>query len=168
MNFQKTSSCAIQDIDKLSDHPTGLDAMIAFCQQAILKPPVFGRYTGRVGEISSFYVFSAAVGPGYPTYGKMFYDFIKSNNLGEVYESPTRPNKAWHPDHENQVYIFMPDQTALRAWWEKNDPSTVATVAVTTEPKKKRVRKPVPLKPGDYFETVKCDAPNFEVIEVDV
>lgn len=97
--------------------------MISFCQNALIAPPKFGRFVGRVEEISSFYLFTAAVGPAWRGYGQMFHDFIITEKLGEVYQSPLRPNKAWHPDHSNQVYIWMPDHRALKAWWKVNDPS---------------------------------------------
>lgn len=129
MNLLKTSSCAIQDIDKLSSHYNPKDAMIAFCRQAILEPPKFGKDVGIRNEISSFYLFTAAVHPKgsgsgrpYQPYGKEFYDFIVANDLGVVWESPQRPNKAWHPSHSNQVYVWMPDHKNILAWWAKNNP----------------------------------------------
>lgn len=123
MNFQKTSCCAIQDIDGLMGHSSGREAMVAFCQNALIAPPKFGRFIGTRDEISSFYLFTAAVGPAWRPYGMTFHDFIKANNLGDVWASPLRPNKAWHPDHENQVFVWMPDHKALKAWWKMNDPS---------------------------------------------
>lgn len=123
MNLLKTSCCAIQDINGLQFHPSAEDAMIAFCQQTLLKPPVFGKSVGRPNEISSFFLFTAAVKPSYKPYGRDFKAFIETNKLGEVFESPLRPNRAWHPEHYNQVYVWMPDHTALKAWWAVNDPS---------------------------------------------
>ena len=124
MVINKTSCCAIQDIDQLSAHGTARGAMIAFCQQALHHPPVFMGPTdkGRKDEISSFYLFTAAVSKRHPTYGQDFYDFIKENELGDVYQSPLRPNRAWHPEHSNQVYVWTPDLKALREWWKDNNP----------------------------------------------
>lgn len=121
MVITKTSCCAIQDIDRLSDHKDARSAMRAFCDQALTSPPIFMGPTdrGRTDEISSFYLFTAVVRKGL-TYGEDFYQFIKDNDLGEVYQSPTRPNKAWHPDHHNQVYVWMPDKNALKRWWKEN------------------------------------------------
>lgn len=133
MNFQKTSCCAINDIDRLQDHKNAKDAMIAFCQQALLTPPKFGVYTGVRDEIFSFYLFTAAVGPSYRPYGQEFHDFIIENKLGDVWASPLRPNKAWHPDHSNQVWVWMPDKDAIKKWWAENDPTKVTAAKV--EPK---------------------------------
>lgn len=129
MNFSKTSCCAIADITGLGGHLTAKDAMISFCQQALLKPTKFGTANGAPGEIYSFYLFTAALGSYTKPYGKNFYDFIKQNNLGEVYESPVRDNKAFHKGRGNQVYIWTPDADAIRAWWEKHDPSTPSVIA---------------------------------------
>lgn len=125
MNLVKTSCCAIQDIDQLSVHGSAREAMIAFCRQAILKPPKFmnDQDIGRAGEISSFYLFTAAVSKSYRPYGKEFCDFIRKNKLGSVWASPLRPNKAWHPDHDNQVWVWMPNHQGLLAWWKDNDPN---------------------------------------------
>lgn len=146
MILTKTSCCAIQDIDRLCSHATPKEAMIAFCQQAILQPPKFGGSNGRKDQISSFYLFTAAVYPSrylgyggcYRAYGKAFYAFILDNNLGDVWESPSRPNNAWHPDHENQVYVWMPDHAAILAWWAVNDPDTPGLPEVKTKTATKR------------------------------
>lgn len=140
MHIKNTSSCAIQDISGLCTHATPEDAMISFCQQSILQRPKFGRGggLGRENAVFSFYVFSAAVGTRYKPYGQAFYDFIVKHNLGTVWQSPRRPNKAWHPDHENQVYVWMPDYAVLKAWWSVNDPAKqpVAPVKVRKSRKK--------------------------------
>lgn len=137
MHLHKTSCCAVQDIGGLSTHQTAKAAMISFCQQAILKPPMFGRAAGARDQIYSFYLFTAAVYPkgkytgygrSYSPYGKEFCDFIRDNNLGEVWESPARPNKAYHPDRENQVYVWMPNHVAIKAWWAENDPDKAVPV----------------------------------------
>ena len=87
-----------------------------------------------------------AYGP-YGPYGKNFYNFILENKLGEVWESPLRPNKAWHPDHENQVYVWMPDHAAILAWWAVNDPDKTKVIAATTV-KRTRKRKVVEVPIG--------------------
>lgn len=140
MNFVKTACCAIQEIHNLRNHTTAKEAMTSFCQQALLQRPKFGNSIGVIDEIFSFYLFTAAIGSGYydRSYGQDFYDFIVANKLGDVYQSARRPNKAWHPDHENQVYIWTPDHAAIKAWWVLNDPSkrqvTPMSVAVVEVP----------------------------------
>ena len=157
MNLVKTSCCAIQDIDRLSVHTTPREAMVSFCQQAILKPPVFqnAQDVGRPNSISSFFLFTAAVGAAYKPYGEAFYNFILENNLGEVWQSPLRPNKAWHPDHENQVYVWMPNHDNLKAWWALNDPDKTEVVAVTTV-KRARKRKIVEVPVEPECVSVEC------------
>lgn len=125
MNFVKTACCAIQEIHNLRNHTTAKEAMVSFCQQALLERPKFGTSVGYQDQIYSFYLFTAAIGSGYydRSYGQDFYDFIVSNGLGDVYQSARRPNKAWHPDHENQVYIWTPNHEAIKAWWVENNPS---------------------------------------------
>ena len=145
MNLVKTSCCAIQDIDHLSVHTTPKEAMISFCQQAILKPPMFGRDIGVRDQISSFYLFTTAVGTAYRPYGQAFYDFTVKNNLGEVWQSPLRPNKAWHPDHENRVYVWMPNHANIKAWWVVNDPDKTEVVAAVKTRKRKAEPGPMPV-----------------------
>lgn len=149
MQLHKTTCCAIQDIDQLRIHATPKEAMISFCQQAILKPPMFGKSVGARDQISSFYLFTAAIYPQNryrvtpSPYGQNFYNFILTNKLGEVWESPSRPNKAWHPDHENQVYVWMPDHTAILAWWAANDPDKAVPIEAAITVKRTRKRKVV-------------------------
>lgn|SRR3990167_642174 len=137
MNFVKTSCCAITDIDHLSAHLTPKDAMVSFCQQALLDLPRFGKDVGVQDQIFSFYLFTAAVSPSHRPYGQDFYRFIIDNNLGEVWQSPLRRNKAWHPDRSNQVYVWMPDHDAIKTWWAANNPNKTAP-EVTEPPNRKR------------------------------
>lgn len=123
MDFKCTDCCAIQEITNLSSHESGEDAMEDFCRQTIGKGYV--KFVTRKEEdvLYSFYLFTAAVehdgsdnwaGP----YGKNFYTYIKEHNLGECWESPVVPNRAFHKDHSNQVYIWIPDHEALKAWYK--------------------------------------------------
>jgi hypothetical protein len=134
LNVHMSQCCAIQELSGLSSfasNPKG--AMKEFCRMAIAKPCNFHGTTSRGASLYSFYLFTAAIetpAPGlkegrkYPKYGQNFAAFIKSNGLGDVWESPLRVNEAFHSDHSNQVYIWMPDHQAVFEWWERNkDPN---------------------------------------------
>lgn len=119
MNLYKTQCCAIQEIGGLSYHADAEDAMIAFCKQVFVGKVKFGTANARSGTIYSFYLFTAAVGEHYRvSYGSNFEEFIKENGLGKVWASPKIKNLAFHSDHSNQVWIWMPDYKALKEWWE--------------------------------------------------
>jgi hypothetical protein len=120
MNMFKTQCCAIQEIGGLSNHPDARDAMIAFCKTNFAAPVKFGTANARADTLYSFYLFTAATGsPYYKPYGSNFAKFIRDNKLGRVWASPSRKNEAFHSDHENQVWIWMPNRLALKSWWEK-------------------------------------------------
>lgn len=137
MNFKDTQCCGITEITNLSSHGTdSRGAMVSFCQQQIGEPPRYhGSQVYYLGTLYSFYFFTAAVGPAYAKYGHAFAEFIEKNKLGKVWESPAIVNKAFHPDHANQVWIFMPDVDAVQAWWKDNAPKPPA-------PPKPAVKKP--------------------------
>lgn len=130
MNLQDTNCCAIQEITCLSSHGAdGAAALRSFCVKVFKEvSPV--RYRGVVaspGTLYSFYFFTAAmdskhgVDPYYGTpYGTAFANAIREHKVGEVWESPKRKNSAFHSDHSNQVWVWMPDAQALKAWWLKN------------------------------------------------
>lgn len=125
MLFRATQCCAISEITSLSTHTTGEEAMLSFCTQQFVSDV---RHTWGIGRgvdgkpdaLYSFYLFTAACRGKIAGshYGKDFADFIKANKLGTVWESPALVNVAFHPDHANQVYIFMPDATACREWYD--------------------------------------------------
>ena len=97
--------------------------MVDFCSTALDEGVKF-QSRKETGVIYSFYLFTAALDPignphgSYRLYGQEFCQFILDHQLGEVWESPARMNTAFHKDHANQVYIWMPDKDALDAWWQ--------------------------------------------------
>lgn len=131
MVLNSTQCCALQEIHGLGLLGSAEEALIAFCSLAIPNPPKFhDGYVGRVGELSSFYFFTGAVTydgakaggihrkSDYP-YAREFMNLIRREGLGEVWESPIRVNKAFHTGNSNQVYVWMPDNERLKAWWAK-------------------------------------------------
>jgi hypothetical protein len=126
--------------------------MKEFCRMAIAKPCNFHGTFSDSGSLYSFYLFTAALetqddsvkhSRKYPKYGQKFAAFIKDNGLGDVWESPARVNQAFHSDHSNQVYIWMPNHNAVFEWWERN-----------REPREGMLRpKPADLRAGLVKET---------------
>ncbi len=127
LEFYDAQSCAIQEIHRLKDFQGApQDAMISFCKSNLGRPVVWkvvdpsGRDKGAEGALFSFYFFSSSVYAGRETYGQQFADFITTNGLGKLITTPALANKAYHPDHANQIWIWMPDLPALTKWWKNN------------------------------------------------
>src|SRR6266496_191824 len=128
MNFKQCNCCAIQEITGLSYSSSALESMKEFCVLNFGKGNAtkFGGIIGK--DLYSFYLFTSAVDyageksayayGGKRLYGKEFMEFIRENELGEVWESPVTVNAAFHKDHSNQVHIWTPNSGKVRAWWE--------------------------------------------------
>jgi len=123
----------MQEIDKLSsfqDDPKG--AMISFCKDNLGRPVVWkvrdsgGNDKGALGALFSFYFFTAAVYHGKVSYGAKFAKFIEDEKLGTLISTPALVNYAYHSDHLNQVWIWMPNLKALETWWKANQSPRVA------------------------------------------
>lgn len=128
LEFYDTRTCAMQEIHNLQYFEgKPREAMINFCRSNLGRPVVWkivdpsGNDKGRAGALFSFYFFS---GPTNRRYGSQFAEFIKENELGKLIESPALTNHAYHPDHANQIWIWMPDVTALNRWWKANQTKT--------------------------------------------
>lgn len=127
MYLYDTHCCGIQEIDNLSTHMDGRDAMRSFCSKTFGAPIKFKGVQAVEHTPYSFYMFTEAVnldgtprvawGGGAADYGVAFKQFIETNNLGKVFQSEYRKNKTFHPDRAVRVYIWEPNVDALRAWW---------------------------------------------------
>jgi hypothetical protein len=129
LEFYDAQSCAIQEIHRLKDFkddPKG--AMVSFCRSNLGRPVVWkvvdptGNDKGANGALFSFYFFSSSIYKGRSSYGEQFASFIVDNRLGNLVTTPALLNKAYHPDHANQIWIWMPDLPALNKWWKENQP----------------------------------------------
>lgn len=105
----------------------------------------FRTCPGKENELYSFYLFTAAVEtpstpkilprnnyyypPVYRPYGSDFAEFIRTNKLGEVIESPKVVNKAFHSNHSNQVWVWTPNRDALKQWWDKEKAKDASRMA---------------------------------------
>jgi hypothetical protein len=118
--LKKTECCAIQEIGGLNSHISAEDAMLAFCSQSLTKPMRFGGTIGQKDTLYSFYLFTAGVSQYYGNdYGSKFCSFIQEHGLGEVWASPQLVNAAFHKERKNQVWVWMPNLTAVKEWWLK-------------------------------------------------
>lgn len=126
MTLQPMHCCAYQEIANLSAHTSGREAMIEFCRLnwGTGKTNYHGLQA-KGATLYSFYLFSAPIGGnwGREGYGKEFADFILENKLGQIIETPALTNFAFHADHKNQVWVWMPEHNAVAAWWEANRPT---------------------------------------------
>lgn len=138
MKFTDTHCCAIQEISGLRMHKTPEEAMEAFCKANLDDgtPLAFKGYRCQGKNLFSFYMFTGSVpiagrvggteyveGQGFQPlnkdYGPRFAEFIRTRGFGSVTESPAIPNKAFHPDHANVIWIWAPDRASIEAWWTK-------------------------------------------------
>lgn len=126
MTLKDTGTCSFQEIAELRGHTTAEHAMETFCRLNIGKKPMFkGVEMCITGSLYAFYIFSFPVKhDGSPLHasgnrGKEFADFIKKHKLGNVWESPVRLNEVFHPEHSNQLWVWMPDKPVLIAWWNE-------------------------------------------------
>lgn len=125
MNIRNTSCCAVAEIEELRQHPTAREAMVAFCQQTLVKPVKFSDGTpARSGTVWSFFLFTGRVTGTYDgyrtTYAPEFAAFIREEGLGTVVETPETVNEAFHPGHACQAWLWTINQNAIKEWWKRN------------------------------------------------
>ena len=127
MYMNDSEQCGTQEICDLGDHYDPKDALVQFCRlnlQTCNSPKYgcVGNYTGGAqSTLFCYYLFTAPVyGDVEGNYGVKFAKFIKANKLGKVVTGGAIPNKTFHPDHKNQAWLWVPNEEALRAWYEAN------------------------------------------------
>jgi hypothetical protein len=99
--------------------------MRTFCRTNIKKGVRYHSSKANTDTLYSFYVFTAAVDDGHSQpYGDNFAALIREAGLGDVWESPEVVNRAYHKDHKNKVWVWMPDREKIMSWWEENDPAS--------------------------------------------
>lgn len=132
MEIKTLSCCALQEIANIgymgyppsrkSANTRGESLLEEFCKLN------WGSGGGRVKYHSTtaapktlynFYIFSYPVRSldDSMNTGKVFADAIKHFGLGDVWESPATVNEAFHADHKNQMWVWMPDSKKLYAWY---------------------------------------------------
>lgn len=115
-------SCAIAHIQGLSYGGSGNSAranMLDFVKK-LVKPGKLS-YGPKLNQTATFVLFNGAV-DGYHSndYATNFADFIEAEKLGSVFRSPKQGNKCYGRAHNNQVFVWCPDDVALDAWYTKN------------------------------------------------
>jgi hypothetical protein len=165
MEFKDMSACAMQELANISEDKDALDSLTKFCLHNLGEArPKWGISLARKGSLFAFYIFSGAVShdgsaAAYKTqsycgrryndlYAKEFADLLRENKLGEVWESPVIKNTVFHPDHANQMYVWMPDIEALNAWWK-------------AQPQPKKVR---PQLYGTWEIGILPECPNMDLV----
>lgn len=119
LSLSDTHCCAIQEITGLSSYSNVEEAMADFCKKSLPSAIMYKTVVAKPNELYSFYLFTAGIGYVNPDYGCKFAELIEANQLGPVWASPRIVNRAFHPGCYNQVWIWMPDTAAVRAWWDK-------------------------------------------------
>lgn len=110
---------------------SGKDIMVEFCRKHIEQK---GQYHSWAGAgLYSHYVFSGPVASGY---AQKFAKFLKDEKLGKLLESEAVANNKYHRDRLGNVYVWIPDEKAVLAWWDKNTPKTAAPAIVKVVPEK--------------------------------
>jgi hypothetical protein len=112
MDVTTMNCCACQEINYISDCDTAEEAMLEFAEHN-------GKY------LSAFYIFTGLIknGRNVDPGGKVcqgFAKIIEDNELGELVESPAKPNRLNHPTHKVKIWIWMPNRKKLAAWFKKN------------------------------------------------
>ena len=129
LQYFDTQTCAMQEIHNLQafqGDPGG--AMASFCRANLGKPVVWkvrdpsGNDKGAKGALYSFYFFSSPIYHGRASYGEQFTALIETEGLGKLVTTPAMVNKAYHPDHANQIWIWLPDLSKLTSWWDNHKP----------------------------------------------
>jgi hypothetical protein len=142
MLLQNMTSCGIQEIGSIHTLPTAEDALISFCKQKTGYSPSPEKPCLQ-SNLHEFYVFSGFIGMDgairetapyniVPEFVKL----IEDNNLGEVWKTKVGRNRAVHPNHTYQAYIWSPDVERLQEWYRGTlvKPTVKVEVKVETMP----------------------------------
>lgn len=114
-------------------------ALAVFCQQGLGAESIINEWTrqnpllgpksktvqyhsGRT-NLYALYVFSGPLGydsnnAENPDYAPKFAAFLKAHKLGEVIASPVVQNDLVHAGRKGQVFMWVPDEDRLKAWWK--------------------------------------------------
>ena len=135
------NSCACYEIDGLSNHRSGEDAILAFCKQQLGTPTItaskFKSQLKFTNVVPAHYVFTA--GPETSNkYGSNLAKYIEEHALGAVVTLPPRLNLKHHPATTCQVWLWAPDQKALEAWYA---PHLDAQIKAAAEAETERLKK---------------------------
>lgn len=140
MDLLSTKCCAVQEIYGLSSGGGPEQALKTICKGAFSSGARYYTLSGEIGKLYTFYWFSQPVygQPNHQSYGYAFAEFLRKEKLGEVLESQPKKNAAFHPDHSNVMWIWAPDQAAVKAWWQARNP-------VPPTPAPQPLPKPMPV-----------------------
>lgn len=128
-NGEDADGCIFTVIAGLSAFKDAQTTFVEFCKLHLKQADSVGKFKQK---LYSHYVFSGPSGSGnhgaYP-YAPKFAEFLEENKLGSVVGSEPTDNVKWHKGRKGQVFIWVPDQTAVEKWWDANVSATEAKVA---------------------------------------
>lgn len=107
--LKETSCCGLYEIDGLMWN-SPKENLLDVCAD---------KYDYSYGGVTrqAFLMFTDAVGN---KNGSKLASFIRKHGLGVIYE--TRPRTNPNSRNRIQVWVWGPDERALKSWWKKNRP----------------------------------------------
>lgn len=114
-------------------------ALATFCRQGLGAESMINEWTrqnplegpksktvqfhGGRTNLYALYVFSGPLGhdsndADNPDYAPRFAGYLKKQKLGEVIASPVVTNDLVHAGRKGQVFMWVPNEPALKAWWK--------------------------------------------------
>ena len=120
MEMKDTGTCGVEEICGLSGYSTPGAAMKEFCRLNLRKKPKYHNFEfDNPGQLYCFYLFTASLDAYQGPYGDKFAKLINEEGLGKVVAAVPTVNKAFHPEHKNQAWLWSPDAPALEVWFDK-------------------------------------------------
>lgn len=104
--LRETSCCGLDEIEDLGEGPE--QTLLDVCEDK------YGQW--GMDSKQAFLLFSDAVKYGN---GPRLAKYITDNNLGVVYAT-TRARMNPNSGNNIKVWVWGPNERALRAWWKKN------------------------------------------------
>lgn len=135
---QQPDGCIWSTLTNLRLYHTPEKAMAAFCKSGLGAESVLNKWTRQSSltgpknpkaqyhygktNLYSLYIFSGPLGrdsnnADNPDYAPKFAAFLKKHKLGVVIESPVVSNDLVHAGRKGQVFMWVPDEPALKVWW---------------------------------------------------
>lgn len=140
--MRSLTCCALWEVSNISQHRTPREALLSICKglwnpyaKELQKFKTFCMFSGVV-EIKGYeamdkpnkdmemsYAYLGNIKYGNVNYGPKFAAYIIKNELGEVGCVGEGYNEPGHPKHLVKLWVWRPNNKAIRAWWDKNKPA---------------------------------------------
>jgi len=130
MDIHNTHCCAVGELAYIGHERSAPQTLRDICKTILepyRSPYIPSPRNQAYRKPSAFYYFAAVSkhrarerGPRRKgRYGEELVNYIKLHNLGKVWQTEPRSNRGNHPGHMITVYMWAPDERALKAWWDK-------------------------------------------------